>query len=147
MSLFYYPFILQGALMTADEFYFHERRGLPKWEKIGHPMDSLLTFVTLSIPAVFPYTVLMFKVFVGFSIFSSLFITKDEFIHCGRCSKGEHWVHAMLFILHPVVFMMTALIWMKSSNDIFLKLQPLIVVGFMFYQIIRWSFSWSKRQE
>lgn len=144
MSLLYYPFIIQGAFMTVDEFYFHERRGLPQWEKIGHPLDSFLTFITLSMPALFPFNDLMLKFFIGFSIFSCLFITKDEFIHTERCSKIEHWIHAVLFLLHPVVFTMTALIWIKSADANFLKLQLLIVGGFMFYQIIRWSLPWPK---
>lgn len=144
MSLLYYPFILQGAFMTVDEFLFHERRGLPQWEKIGHPVDSFFTFLTLAIPAVFTFNELMLRVYIGFSIFSCLLITKDEFIHSGRCTKAEHWIHAVLFLLHPLVFTTTAVIWMKSEGSIFLKIQPFIVGGFMFYQIIRWSVPWSK---
>lgn len=145
MSLYYCPFILQGVFMTVDEFYFHERRGLPQWERIGHPLDSLSTLVPLSIPVIFSFNDLMLKIFIGFSICSCLFITKDEFIHSEKCSKAELWIHAVLFMLHPVVFIMTALLWMKSLDNDFLKLQPLIVAGFMFYQIMRWSFPWSKR--
>lgn len=144
MNLLYYPFILQGAFMTVDEFYFHERRGLPQWEKVGHPLDSFLTLITLSIPAIFVFNDMSLKIFIGFAVFSSLFITKDEFIHSERCSKAEHWIHSVLFLLHPVVFMTTALIWMNATGNDFLKLQPLIVGGFMFYQILRWSLPWSK---
>lgn len=144
MSLLYYPFILQGVLMTADEFYFHEKRGLARWEKIGHPLDSFFTLVTLSIPALFASSDSMLKVFIGFAIFSCIFITKDEFVHSEVCPKSEHWLHAMLFVLHPVIFLMTALLWMDSADHFFLRLQPFIVGSFMVYQIFRWSVPWNK---
>src|SRR5262245_62756094 len=35
------PFILQTFCMAVDEFYFHRRRGLPRWERLGHPLDTL----------------------------------------------------------------------------------------------------------
>ena len=35
------PFFLQGLAIFFDEFYFHHRRGLGKWEKVGHPLDTL----------------------------------------------------------------------------------------------------------
>ena len=32
---------LQGLAMLVDELLFHRRRGLPRWERIGHPIDTL----------------------------------------------------------------------------------------------------------
>jgi len=27
--------------MGVDEFYFHRRRGLPRWERLAHPLDTM----------------------------------------------------------------------------------------------------------
>ena len=32
---------LHAFFMIIDEFYFHMKRILPKWERIGHPLDTL----------------------------------------------------------------------------------------------------------
>lgn len=139
MSWFYLPFLFQGILMFVDEFYFHEQRELPRWERIGHPLDTLTTFVTLSVPAFFPYSGGGKFVYFVFAILSCLFITKDEFIHNDLCSKGEQWIHSLLFILHPILFGVTYLMWMNSVSPIFLIAQFIIVGVFMIYQIFRWN--------
>ena len=35
----------QAALMMVDELHFHRRRGLPRWERIGHPLDTATVLV------------------------------------------------------------------------------------------------------
>jgi hypothetical protein len=35
------PVALQMLCMTLDEFYFHWQRELPRWERLGHPLDTL----------------------------------------------------------------------------------------------------------
>ena len=39
--LLYLPFAVQGLAILVDEFWFHHRRGLPRWERLGHPIDTL----------------------------------------------------------------------------------------------------------
>jgi hypothetical protein len=139
MSLLYVPFFFQGAVMAVDEFYFHERRDLPLWERVGHPLDSLTTFITLLIPVLLSFDSFSQKLFLSFAIFSCFFITKDEFIHSGKCSGVEHWLHALLFILHPLIFMATYLLWINNPESLFLRFQLYLVAGFMVYQIVRWN--------
>jgi 2-polyprenyl-6-hydroxyphenyl methylase/3-demethylubiquinone-9 3-methyltransferase len=50
-------------------------------------------------------------VYVGLAAFSCLFITKDEIVHARLCAPGEHWVHAILFIVHPLCLASLALLW------------------------------------
>jgi len=145
--ILYLPFLFQGIIMTFDEFYFHEKRGLPRWEIIGHPLDTLTTALTLSIPIFFEYSVSSELGFIIFATFSCLFITKDEFVHADHCSKSENWTHAILFILHPITFMATYFIWKNYPENIFLKVQFVLVTLFMFYQIIRWSSLWKALQK
>src|SRR3990167_10478936 len=104
------PFLLQAIVIGIDEGWFHLRRGLPRWERIGHPLDTLtvlicmgyVLFVPYSKTAIFPYLLL--------SIFSCLMVTKDEFVHKEHCPASEHWLHALLFILHPITFVAAGLI-------------------------------------
>ncbi|HWU42647.1 MAG TPA: hypothetical protein VN132_04380, partial [Bdellovibrio sp.] len=39
--------ILQGSIMLIDEFFFHHKRGLPRWERIGHPLDTITVLTCL----------------------------------------------------------------------------------------------------
>ena len=138
MKLLYLPFFFQGACMVVDELYFHERRGLPLWEKIGHPLDTLTVLIC--------YLYLLFGnvdvvTYTALAAFSCLFITKDEFIHSEKCSGVEHWLHAVLFVLHPVSFL--SAYFLVSSQDLsFLQIQTAAIFFFMLYQVVRWSFPW-----
>ncbi len=155
------PFLIQGIVITFDEWYFHRKRGLPKWERIGHPLDTASVLICLLFPLLFPYTPGSLKVFIGLAIGSCLFVTKDEFVHKEHCPAMEQWVHALLFLNHPVLLTATALVWTlfdAHSTPIwltpllgyiaffktFLILQAAMAASFMFYQIIYWNFLWKK---
>ncbi len=133
------PFFLQGILMFFDEFYFHHRRGLPAWERIGHPLDTLSVLACFAFLVFYVPTEMNLKIYIGLCIFSSLFITKDEFIHAKKCAGGEHWLHSSLFILHPVVFFMGGLMWMRQIHLDLLVGQSFALIIFMIYQVIYWS--------
>jgi hypothetical protein len=142
-TLLYLPFIIQGIMMAYDES-LHKKRGLGAWERLGHPLDTLTVFAPLSLAAISDYTDQGLTVFIILSVFSSVFITKDEFIHTHECNLMENWVHSMLFILHPMIFVSTAILWKYHPNDHFLALQPVFVGVFMIYQIFRWSLTWKE---
>jgi len=138
MNLLYVPFILQGIVMFVDEFYFHEKRGLPRWEKFGHPLDTLTVF------ACYSYLIwgsAELYSYVSLCAISCLFITKDEFVHVGKCPPAEQWLHSLLFVLHPISFLSAYLLVLEGELS-FLKIQSLVVIIFMFYQTLRWSFPW-----
>jgi hypothetical protein len=138
MKLLFLPFILQGICMFVDEFYFHEKRGLKLWEKIGHPVD---TMTVLGCYAYLIWGAGDLNVYLVLCGISCLCITKDEFVHNGICPSTEHWLHAILFILHPLSFLSAYLLWQQGDLS-FLKIQALVIFIFMFYQALRWSFPW-----
>ena len=140
MTIFMIPFVLQAAAMFFDEFYFHRKRGLPLWERIGHPLDTLsvvfcYAFLSFRLPTDFNL-----KVYIGLCAFSCLLITKDEFIHTEVCEASENWLHSVLFVLHPISFLSAGIIWMQNHNPNLILLQPVFIFFFMIYQIIYWSF-------
>ncbi len=120
----------------------HHQRGLALWERLGHPLDTLTVFVTLSYIVINDYTEQGQMVYIMLSIFSCLFITKDEFIHTKVCSAFEHWLHAVLFILHPMIFLCAGILWKYQPQDEFLNYWAILTGLFMMYQIFRWSIPW-----
>src|SRR5215471_11294112 len=99
------PFVLQVLCMVADEVYFHRRRELPLWERLGHPLDTLTVLACFMWLLAAAPSILSLRVYVGLSVFSCLFVTKDELVHSKHCCPSEHWLHALLFSLHPLVLL------------------------------------------
>jgi len=97
------PFLLQAGLMLADER-LHMRRGLPAWERWGHPLDTFLAAACLASARLAPATPTGLSAYAGACAFSCLFVTKDEWVHARHCSGAECWLHACLFLLHPALF-------------------------------------------
>jgi hypothetical protein len=161
--LVFTPFLAQAIAIGFDELYFHHSRGLPKWERIGHPLDTLSLFVCLLMTAYAPFTSHNIYFYIGLSVFSCLMVTKDEFVHKEHCPGAENWLHALLFILHPITLFMAGLMWAVvqeaevpgwlvawlGSNvpelKSFLFFQTYAVLFFAIYQIIFWNFIWKNK--
>src|SRR5215510_9016243 len=117
------PLGLQGLAMAVDEAWFHRRRGLPRWERIGHPLD------TLTIAACLAWLLATGSLagYVALAIASTLFVTKDEPVHARLCTGGEQWLHAVLFALHPIALAAYAVLWRAGRTDL-LAIQLALVV-------------------
>jgi len=136
------PLLLQGLFMTVDEFYCHRRRPLRKWERIGHPVDTFffslcfvfLWFATPSENALWIYG--------GLAVVSCLLITKDEWQHLELCSGFENWLHAILFILHPVVLIWSGYLWWTGNPaaPFVLAVTLAVTILFFIYQTVYWNF-------
>ena len=144
MSLLYLPFITQGLIMGVDE-YLHHKRGLGLWERIGHPLDTFTVLIPLSIIAFNDYSQNILFIYIGLAALSCLFITKDEFVHSKECSPFENWLHSILFVLHPMIFLCSGLLWKDDPSNSFLFFQVTFVGVFMIYQILRWSILWKRK--
>jgi hypothetical protein len=140
-------FAVQAAAMYVDERRFHRRRGLPRWERIGHPLDTITVLVCYTWLIAMPPSRPMLLAYGGLVVFSSLFVTKDEPVHARRCTPGEHWVHALLFVLHPIVLGSAGAIWWDAELPRGLLAVPLALTGlFGLYQVAYWSGTWRKPQ-
>jgi hypothetical protein len=164
LTILLIPFALQAILIIFDEWVFHLKRGLPKWERIGHPLDTLTVLATLSYALFIPCTTTSLWGYVALAIFSCLFITKDEFVHKQHCPASEQWVHALLFINHPFLLAAIGMIWhclssasppswlafCSSKKTMLHQLligQMLFVSSFMCYQIVYWNFIWKEKNQ
>ena len=158
------PFIVQLIAMSIDEGYFHWKRGLPKWERIGHPIDTLSVVICFLFVLLVPFSSGALKVFIGLAVISCLLVTKDEFVHKHVCPASENWLHALLFINHPIILTATGLMWCAISSQVapqwiinwlgqakelrsFLVFQLIGSSLFMIYQIVYWNFIWKEKQK
>lgn len=135
------PIFLQAIIMIIDEVFFHRKRLLPRWERIGHPVDTIFFLI--------PIFVLInnssLEVYIVFSVLSCLIITKDEFIHIELCEGLEQWLHSMLFVLHPIIFVSLYRLKNQAGDyPIYLVLIP--TIAFLIYQIIYWRPWWNQEK-
>lgn len=158
------PFLFQGLAILFDEFYFHVRRGLPRWERIGHPIDTFSQLLTLGILLFIPYGDWTLKLYGGAAIFSCILVTKDEFIHKEEAPWEENWLHAVLFVLHPIALLTAGIIFLSIQDPSILP-KPLLailndkmalqlslygyffsILTFFIYQVVFWNFIWKPKQ-
>ena len=135
---------LQTFFMAIDEFYFHRKRGLGPWERLGHPLDTTSVLAYLCALSFFePQSHLGVVTIIG--IASSLLITKDEWVHHIHCEATEHWVHSILFILHPIILGLFGMGWWNglflrgSTWEWILDIQIGITFLFLLYQYFYWN--------
>jgi hypothetical protein len=138
------PFVAQAAATFVDERVYHRRRGLPRWERIGHPLDTLTVLACYAwLFAARPSSEHALA-YAALGVFSCLFVTKDEYVHAKRCLAGEHWIHALLFLLHPIVFITAGYLWWTG------RLRPVIVAELVLttiyatYQFLYWNGPWRR---
>ena len=153
--LFFLPFILQTIVIFVDEFYFHIKRDLPRWERIGHPLDTLSVLFCFIYVLVFPYDPLHRNLYIALALFSCLLVTKDEFVHKHCCPASEHWLYALLFLNHPVVLCSLGILWYVHHTaplTVFISLDPyralirpffwiqgVSIALFALYQLLYWN--------
>lgn len=145
LLIYYFPFVIQAGAIFFDEFYYHHKRGLGVWEKVGHPLDTLTVLFSYGFLIFVPFSQSHLIEFIVIASFSTLFITKDEFVHAELCEAGEHWLHSLLFVVHPLCFVAAALLWRESLGHYFLVSQAFVLGVFMLYQIIYWGMPWKKK--
>ncbi|UXR65439.1 hypothetical protein EZJ49_04125 [Bdellovibrio bacteriovorus] len=138
MSAFLIASVVQGAAILFDEFVFHRRRGLPRWERIGHPIDTLSVIACLLFLTFVDRTPTTEVVYYVMAIGSCILVTKDEWIHRKYCSAEEMWLHAVLFIMHPLVLFTGMAEW-EDNRPLFLAVAGGVFVFFV-YQIVYWNF-------
>ena len=136
MNLFYVPFVLQAGLMLVDEFYCHQRRELPLWERVGHPLDTLSMLICIGMCVLLAPTASNLQWYLIAAVISSLLITKDEFIHKTVCTSLEHWLHSLLFVIHPTCLIAAGYLWSEHGHDTFFRFQSYLTLAFLSYQVL-----------
>ena len=133
------PFLIQGLIIGLDEFYCHHRRGLPRWERIGHPVDTAGLLLCFGICVFLTPTQMHLYALIVASLTSCFLITKDEFVHQKLCDVLELWLHAILFVVHPMVLIASGLLWFYFEVPFILNVQFSLLSVFLVYQIFYWN--------
>jgi hypothetical protein len=156
------PLFVQTAAMGFDELYFHRKRGLGAWERIGHPLDTLTVLACVAWALLAAPSPAHVAVYAALALVSCLSITKDEVVHARRCSAGEHWVHALLFIVHPLSLGSVAMLWATLHapaqgwagvlpgpffGRTVLLGQLVVTASFCAYQAVYWNMPWTTRSQ
>lgn len=156
------PFAAQAIAIAIDEGYFHYKRGLPLWERIGHPLDTLSMLFCLGFVIYAPFSTNNLVIYACLAVFSCLMVTKDEFVHKHHCPGAENWLHALLFILHPITLITAGIIWPvtqgveipswlgkwldnPSALHEFLYIQFWAIFLFCAYQAFFWNVVWRNK--
>lgn len=140
------PFLLQGLVMGVDEFGFHRRREVPRWEWAGHVLDTSVFLACLALPVLLAPTAPHVRLFGVLAAVSCLLVTKDEFVHQRLCTAWEHWVHAVLFVLHPLVLVAAAWMWIAGGPRGALGIQAALAGAFLAVQAV-WGAGRGNRPE
>jgi len=139
MSTFLIFSTVQGVLIAIDEFVFHHRRYMPRWERIGHPVDTFTVLFCFMFLILTEPSNTHRQIYYGLATISCLMISKDEWAHKKYCQASEMWLHALLFIMHPLILLSALAEW--PGNKMNLYFVGAAILPFFFYQIIYWNFS------
>ncbi|MGZ3699226.1 MAG: hypothetical protein ACXWPM_12615 [Bdellovibrionota bacterium] len=134
------PLLIQGTAIAVDEFHFHHKRDLPRWERIGHPLDTASVLACVVWILVHPSGAASRAVFLILAFFSCVLVTKDEAVHASLCGAGEQWLHSVLFLAHPASLGALYFAWQSPSLGWLVTGQSLFLSVFLVYQITYWNF-------
>ena len=70
-------------------------------------------------------------------------MNKDELVHAARCGPAEQWLHSVLFVLHPIVLGVGALLWLRQER-LLLGISASLTAGFGLYQLVYWNVPWTR---
>lgn len=147
-------FVVQAAVMLVDELHYHHQRGLPRWERIGHPLDTASVLACFALVLLRPFEAATVRIYAALALFSSLFVTKDEWVHARLCSAGERRLHTLLFALHPLALACVGWLWPRihprvgapdARLTVIFGTQFALALVFFIYQILYWNIYDSRR--
>lgn len=138
---------VQALVMIFDEFFYHRRRGLEKFERWGHVADTTLFFAAITLPILLVPHAFNIGVYIFFAASSAIITTKDEWIHARFCTGGEQWCHSILFLLHGAILVALGILWTIDPSSSVLRLLPLPVGLWGIYQFFYWNVLYDESKE
>lgn len=147
LSMFW-SFPVLVLAMSVDEWVFHRNREMPRWERLGHPLDTFSVLLCVLFTLLFQPSASHVYTFTILALVSCVFITKDEWMHAKHCTRGEHILHGFLFFFHPIVLWQIYGLWMMGpSSQGTLQAAAFGLSIAMFYQWAYWRRRGSSKYE
>src|SRR5690606_23591811 len=105
----------------------------------GHPLDTLTALVPFALMAHAAPGPAASVAILALMLFSCGFVTKDEWVHARLCGGEEGWLHAVLFMLHPTIFVLAWIVWRTGGPQPLFSLVTAALALFCGYQVIYWN--------
>ena len=149
------PLVEQGLAVLVDEFYFHFARGLPRWEHLGHPLDTFTVLAPILWQGFSLQSQGNLTVYIVAAAFSCFFVIKDEFVHADVCAPAEHVMPCSSSCIHWFLprcpcsgLYITRPPERSCGSNRFrglasaLPIQAAILTLYMIYQAVYWNLIW-----
>lgn len=137
--------ILHVALLNVDEYYFHRKRQLCRLEVYSLLIDGALYLIPLGIAIFAPISDSWKLLYIAFATLSCLSVAKNEWFY-HHIEKKERTLHALLYLLHPILLYSFYLSWVENYfvHNLNFWIIQICYLGFGFktlsYQIIYWNY-------
>ncbi|MDX1917634.1 MAG: hypothetical protein SFT81_00620 [Candidatus Caenarcaniphilales bacterium] len=148
MSDLLIPFVewgfLGGIIAMGMLFHFfdeplHRKRSLTEAEIQSHLMDSIAFVICFALALWARYDMRLFWLYFGSAVFAGLLTFKDELNHHENCTPQERLVHALMFTLNGIIFILAGLIILLHLPVLYIELALLGSLGTYIWQIYYWS--------
>lgn len=110
--------VTHGCITMYDELFLHRKRGLTLYEARLHWIDTALVVFVQALAVFCEPTGFTMTLYLLAAILSCLSITKEEWLHREVCSGSEHWLHAMMFMLHPLSLLAAGITWQRLDRPL-----------------------------
>jgi hypothetical protein len=102
-------FAVYGLILFIDEFAFHRRKGLA--ERRSQALDTFWMAACAGVVSFVEYGDMPRLVFGGLSLISMIWMTRNQFEHARHATPGEHYLHSLQFVLHPILLITLMAVW------------------------------------
>lgn len=140
-SFLFFNGLLASIFFLIDEP-MHMKRGLSQWEKISHIIDAFCTTCTYAIGylALLTNSSFLFWLYCAFALITICISFKDEWIHANECPPEEHLVHASMFAINGICYVLGAFIILLKLPSWPLSLGVCFGIITVIWQFIFWFF-------
>ncbi len=138
--------IFHAFAFAYDEYVLNKRRDLSQGEINSALIDGIIYLSTVAFTIFTTYSDVLGSLYVFLASCSCISIIKNEYFYPNNLPKIERIIHAILYILHPLILYAFYLSWKENffqTNMTYWMLQlGYMALGFkaMSYHVIYWNF-------
>ncbi len=138
--------VLHACLFGYDEYFLKRKRELSQAEINSGILDGILFLFVVSLTIFTTFSESLGYIYIGFSGLSCISIVKNEFFYPKDIERVERIVHALLYVLHPLILYCFYASWkmgffVSDMTYWMLQLCYLILgVKTVTYHIVYWNY-------
>lgn len=142
--------LLHGILFTFDEYIVHKKRSLSQKEVNSGLIDGVLFLSTVALTLFTKFSSLLEIIYISLGFLSCVAIIKHEMFLPPDITKRERVIHAVLYILHPLILYAFYVSWKSdffNTNLTYWMMQlGYFALGFkaITYHVIYWNYVYER---